>query len=135
MGDVPGQKAVELCRELSRGSCWLPKFNYALHAEVLAEMDCQWKILTKKTTELAGKHSEGAMSQIYVTLQSFERNKRCLMAYHQHRLQKVQGLRWSIGSNLPAEFQEKLSDRVGRRRFHTDDDAPSIRLRYCPLCQ
>ncbi|KAG9439586.1 hypothetical protein H6P81_019751 [Aristolochia fimbriata] len=40
---------------------------------------------------------------------SLIRNKRCLMAYMNHRLEIIRSLRWKVGRELPEEIQQKLT--------------------------
>jgi GINS complex subunit 1 len=49
------------------------------------------------------------------------RNKRCLMAYHKHRMNKLVDLRWQSGSALPEHAQRKLSE--DEQQYYRDYDA------------
>lgn len=39
-----------------------------------------------------------------------DRNRRCLLAYLMHRLEKIEGLRWEVGLMVPDEKLEKMHD-------------------------
>ena len=38
---------------------------------------------------------------------SLERNKRCLLAYLNHRLEKIREMRWQFGAVLPVDVKVK----------------------------
>jgi len=40
---------------------------------------------------------------------AYERNKRCVLAYLQNRLERIRRMRWEFGSILPAEIKVNLS--------------------------
>ena len=43
--------------------------------------------------------------------QSLLRNKRCLLAYLNHRMQKIKALRWETGGVIPANLQRCLGPK------------------------
>ena len=42
---------------------------------------------------------------------TLERNKRCLLAYLNHRAEKIRDMRWQFGPVLPADV--KVSSKIG----------------------
>ncbi|KPM08655.1 DNA replication complex GINS protein PSF1-like protein [Sarcoptes scabiei] len=48
------------------------------------------------------------VSKIY--LRAFLWNKRCLLAYHHDRLQKLKKIRWQLGAILPIEIRSNISE-------------------------
>lgn len=49
----------------------------------------------------------GLQCSLIVTHQCLLRNKRCLLAYLYHRLEKIKALRWETGTIIPAPLAPK----------------------------
>ena len=60
------------------------------------------------------------MMEILVYHQSLLRNKRCVLAYLQHRLDKVTSIRWELGSVIGEHLDPKLS--AHERQYFKDYD-------------
>ena len=58
--------------------------------------------------EYLGEDSVRTTLRLYLT--TIARNKRCLLAYHQYRWEKIQALIWERGGCFPRELLPKLSD-------------------------
>ncbi|GAB5029706.1 dna replication complex gins protein psf1 [Nannochloropsis oceanica] len=104
-----GQKGRELLQELKR-SDWLPLYSEDAVSRCLLE--CQGHMaqirpaLAQEMTEVPPEY----LVALSVHLQNILRNKRCLLAYMQHRLDKVRELRWDTGGAvIPTHLQRKLS--------------------------
>ncbi|EEY57519.1 DNA replication complex GINS protein PSF1 [Phytophthora infestans T30-4] len=86
-------KAKELVRELQR-SDWLPPYNEDLVRQVVEE--------SGNTYVACG---------LVVNHQCLLRNKRCLIAYLHHRIEKIKALRWETGTIMPAQLAQNLCQR------------------------
>ncbi|EWM29187.1 dna replication complex gins protein psf1 [Nannochloropsis gaditana] len=104
-----GLKGRELLQDLKR-SDWLPLYNEDAVSRCLQE--CQGHMaqirpaLAQEMTEVPPEY----LVALTVHLQHILRNKRCLLAYMQYRLDKVRDLRWETGGAIiPTRLQRKLS--------------------------
>lgn len=113
---IKGKKAVSLLRDLKRSS-WLPPYDERAVREVLEEYNECEKVVQALADEheeasKEGDEAEDLAAGITVYNQTIERNKRCVLAYHYYRLQKIRELRWSHGRVIPTDggLDEKLHE-------------------------
>lgn len=105
------KKSVQLLKDLKRAR-WLPAYNDKIIKEVLKEIHDD----TKEMKSLVADHQDYEMLPEDVTRglclynDFVDRNRRCLLAYLNHRLQKIEELRWEVGLMVPEEKLDKLHD-------------------------
>ena len=106
-----GEKAFELIKELKRSmEGQIPAYNEELIRQVLDEMKVLFEE-NQKEVSASVDGEQGLFSGVHLRHASLERNKRCLLAYHYNRLMKLKGLRWEIGSVLPADLKLNLCEQ------------------------
>ncbi|OWZ09451.1 DNA replication complex GINS protein PSF1 [Phytophthora megakarya] len=102
-------KGKELLRELQR-SDWLPPYNEDLVRRVVEESGLLHEEISKKMSMYADLVNEPASVHcgLVVNHQCLLRNKRCLIAYVHHRMEKIKALRWETGTIIPASLAQNL---------------------------
>jgi len=107
-------RARKLLDDLKR-SDWIPPYDAEGVLAVLDEVDQLHDGLVSVSPP--GMDAEtlrrdlGLLSTVVTLHQAVARNKRCLLAYHQHRLDALQALYWDTGKPvLDRAFAEKLSE-------------------------
>ncbi|KAL7468716.1 hypothetical protein ACHAXS_008953 [Conticribra weissflogii] len=128
-----GQRGRELLLDLKR-SDWLPTYNDEGVRATLQEISLHTDELTylvraAQRVDQSSKDDDAAddanrstaataATNIPMTNRpslilhdtSIRRNKRCLLAYHAYRLDKLRALRWETGGTLPEEMKRALSE-------------------------
>ncbi|XP_022144990.1 DNA replication complex GINS protein PSF1-like isoform X2 [Momordica charantia] len=112
-----GRKACQLVKELANGEKGqLTHFNSDLFDQAISECEqhhLELQSLMRKIQEegldLQTTKNEDHFGALIHHL-SLVRNKRCLMAYVYDRAEIIRSLIWKVGSMLPPEIQEKLSN-------------------------
>ncbi|KNC51977.1 DNA replication complex GINS protein PSF1 [Thecamonas trahens ATCC 50062] len=105
-----GADALEVLKELSTATR-LPVYRAKsvskavdevihLHAEVLA-------ILRERPE--AARNDASVTASVIFHHAALLRNKRIMLAYHYHRMQYLQNLRWEVGAILPPDVREATS--------------------------
>jgi GINS complex subunit 1 len=111
-----GEKATELIRHITRDDHEImPEYKYDLVEQVLKETDELYNENLKTSQTVPGTHDDNIdigekelmIMQVRHTAKLW--NKRCLIAYHYERLNRLKQLRWDYGNNLPREIVDKLS--------------------------
>ncbi|KAG7401679.1 DNA replication complex GINS protein PSF1 [Phytophthora boehmeriae] len=106
-------KGRELLRELQR-SDWLPPYNEDLVRQVVDESGLLHEELVRKLNAFKD-NAEGPPDAVHCSLivnhQCLLRNKRCLIAYLYHRVEKIKALRWDTGTIIPAPLAQNLCQR------------------------
>ncbi|KAG4108217.1 PSF1 domain-containing protein [Neocallimastix lanati (nom. inval.)] len=105
-------QAAKLVKEAKRTENILPEYNTELVRDVQREI----RTLHHNTTVLlrqydirnSTENDPGATAAILIHHRSLERNKRCLLAYHYHRLKKIKEYCWELG-HVPQELITNLS--------------------------
>jgi GINS complex subunit 1 len=108
-----GRAGADLLRELQRGD-WLPPYNTAvvrksleecrqLNDQILSVVEASNKVGADKLVV-----DKTVMCSLVIQNQSILRNKRCLLAYVNYRMDVVKNLRWHTGSTVPAELKPLL---------------------------
>lgn len=112
-------KAIQLLKDLKRAR-WLPVYNEKLVKEVVQEIRQDFQLVD----DLIGDYDEtpdlmpsdvAAGGTIYSEV--VNRNKRCLLAYLNHRLEKIRALRWEVGREVPEDKWSQLH-AAEREYFH-----------------
>mmetsp|Transcript_8452 Transcript_8452/g.17593 ORF Transcript_8452/g.17593 Transcript_8452/m.17593 type:complete len:233 (-) Transcript_8452:154-852(-) len=129
-----GQRGRELLLDLKR-SDWLPTYNeegvratlqeISLHTDELTDLVRAAQRIKNDAINEAGEstttiqnNSKSNSTNIPMTNRpslilhdaSIRRNKRCLLAYHAYRMDKLRALRWETGGTLPEEMKRVLSE-------------------------
>ncbi len=122
-----GQRGVDLLRELKR-SDWLPSYNEDGVRATLQEINLHTEELqnivrannrvggggnndTSSSTTGGGAPVPIEMRPVMLLHEvSIKRNKRCLLAYHAHRIDKLRALRWETAGSLSTPMKFVLSE-------------------------
>lgn len=129
-----GQRGRELLLDLKR-SDWLPTYNeegvratlqeISLHTDELTDLVRAAQRVNNATKNDVGdptsndkNDNKNNSTNIPMTNRpslilhdaSIRRNKRCLLAYHAYRMDKLRALRWETGGTLPEEMKRVLSE-------------------------
>ncbi|KAJ6223138.1 hypothetical protein RDWZM_001683 [Blomia tropicalis] len=115
-----GDKCIELIKEVSRETTELiAPYNKQLVDEVINEMVTISQTLYESLNLQPNVESDSErnplqyQNQLLVNkmyLRSFLWNKRCLLAYHQNRLERLKKIRWELGALLPIEVKQNISE-------------------------
>ncbi|CAG2099986.1 unnamed protein product [Medioppia subpectinata] len=112
-----GDKAVDLIKSLSRESTDpMPSYCDELVDKVMDEMNelnQQIQQFVQSNEATIERTSEEYRHQLVATQIRFSAllwNKRCLLAYHYNRMEKLKRLRWQLGSALPQDITKNLSE-------------------------
>ncbi|KAG2782363.1 hypothetical protein JG687_00000584 [Phytophthora cactorum] len=105
-------KAKELLRELQR-SDWLPPYNEDLVRQVVEESEVLSEEIARKMATFQDNLAENTFvaSGLVVNHQCLLRNKRCIIAYVHHRMEKIKALRWETGTIIPVQLAQNLCQR------------------------
>ncbi|TDH70726.1 hypothetical protein CCR75_004228 [Bremia lactucae] len=71
-------------------------------------IDCFFCIANRTFEDVFPEHT-AVQCGLVVNHQCLLRNKRCLIAYIHYRMKKIKALRWEIGTIIPAQLAENLS--------------------------
>lgn len=109
MATAYGQTAKGLLQSLV-GSDWMPAFDEEGVRKVLAEMNELYTMILDTMEGEEGQVTDHAIAcGLLVQHETVNRNKRCLMAYFEHRMEKLSALRWDTGIVIPAHVKPLLS--------------------------
>ncbi|EGZ24604.1 hypothetical protein PHYSODRAFT_554712 [Phytophthora sojae] len=103
-------KGKELLRELQR-SDWLPPYNEDLVRQVVEESGLLHEELNRKLETFKEGMPKSVECALVVSHQGLLRNKRCLLAYLHHRMEKIKALRWETGTIIPGPLAQNLCQR------------------------
>jgi GINS complex subunit 1 len=111
-----GTKARDLLLEL-KSSDFLPTYNEEAVRASLAEITHHTDELTD-LVRAANRSMQGTEPQIPIESRPsmilhdacIRRNKRCLLAYHAYRIDKLRNLRWETSGMLPSDTTPLLSE-------------------------
>lgn len=113
-----GQRARELLLDLKR-SDWLPSYNEEGVRATLQEINSHTEELTILVRAANRNNSDDGASSgpavenrpsLILHDASIRRNKRCLLAYHAYRIDKLRTLRWETSGTLPPAMKSVLSE-------------------------
>ena len=106
-------KAKKLLEDLRRAD-WVPRYDAEGVLAALAECDALMEEIRKVSSEFDQGELVENYDQLATVLclhHSLARNKRCLLAYHHHRLEALEELFWDTGKPvLDKPKAEKLSE-------------------------
>lgn len=127
------KKSLQLLRDVKR-SRWLPPYNDAVVKEVIEEIRNdmkEMKSLVSEHEDLEGLPREVAAGLcLYNDL--VDRNRRCLLAYLNHRLETIEGLRWEVGRMVPEDKLAKLHDSEKKYLHHYNASLDKYMKHYIP---
>ncbi|OQR93597.1 DNA replication complex GINS protein PSF1 [Thraustotheca clavata] len=105
-------KAKELLLELTRSE-WLPPYNEDSVRQISQEVHGFHKQVLKKLQAYEDDIAEHPAEQcnVLVSHQCLMRNKRTILAYLNHRVNKIKELRWQTGSVVPEHLAPALCTR------------------------
>ena len=96
------ENSKNLIREL-KTSKWLPPYNQTLISEIASETQ-------QLSADISSIIRDQEKSLACMTLSSCaNRNKRAVLLYLNHRLSKVEKLKWETGGTIPPHFNNQLS--------------------------
>jgi len=103
-----GEKGIELVREAARVEDWLPPFNEDVVRQTLEETRKLWDLNCQEVAQ----HDSMARPTPSITYRhaTIERNRRCMLAYINSRMEKIRGMRWQFGALLPEEIKLNLCE-------------------------
>lgn len=132
---VHAKKSIQLLESLKK-SPWLPPFSDKMIKEVAEEMLND----IEKIQEIAASHDLDDMSKedcsaICLYNDTFERNRRCLLAYLNYRLERIEALRFEVGVMVPEGKMQNLHESE-RQYFHQYNKILDTYMkRYVPNCK
>ncbi|KAK9765187.1 DNA replication protein psf1 [Basidiobolus ranarum] len=105
-----GEEAYKLAKEAKRANERLPPYNEELVRNVCREIRILFDDLQRamQDKEYRTQADNGRRCAALIQHTSLRRNKRCLLAYHKQRLERVKEIAWAIGE-VPEEIQDNLS--------------------------
>ncbi|CAE8658326.1 unnamed protein product, partial [Polarella glacialis] len=105
------KKSAQLLRDLKRAR-WLPQFNDKAVKEAVEEIrsDAQEMMRIVSDHEDLDDLPKEAVTGLLLYGDFIDRNKRCLLAYLNGRLEVIEQLRWEVGLMVPQEKIDKLHD-------------------------
>eukprot|EP00978_Attheya_sp_CCMP212_P027894 scaffold94627_cov53-Attheya_sp.AAC.4 len=116
---IYGQRGRELLLDLKR-SDWLPSYNDEGVRATLQEISLHFNELTDQASAASSAERTSATNKGAIPMQTrpsmllhdaaIRRNKRCLLAYHNHRADKLRALRWETSAALPTHVRALLSE-------------------------
>lgn len=118
-----GQTAKELLLDLKR-SDFIPPYNDETVRKTLTEISHHFDQLNfqVEASKRANSDKMPVSSRPALILHdaAIKRNKRCLLAYHAYRLEKLKRLRWDTAAALPSHVKSLLSE--AELDFYSDYD-------------
>lgn len=79
----------------------LPKYNQQLVHAIVREINFLESALDPLVSNDSENRTPGELCSIMIYSTSIAHNRRCLVAYHNHRLEMLKSLYWSTGCALP----------------------------------
>lgn len=132
------RKSAQLLRELKMAR-WLPQFNDKLVKEVVEEIHSDTREMRRILMENGEGEEAADEEKIAAGLCLFndfiDRNRRCLLAYLNYRLERVEELRWEVGYMVPEEMLDKLHDTEKQYLEHYNAILDRYQKTYVPNCK
>jgi len=135
-----GKKSAQLLRDLQR-SRWLPQYNDKAIKEVIEEINDDFKEFMGLTQSLRGYLAEAqevpqdVAGGLMLHNDLMERNKRNLLIYLRHRLEKIEELRWEVGHMIPEDKPAMLHDNEKTYMHKYNDILDKYMKHYVPECK
>jgi len=93
---------------------FVPPFNKILLKEIIKEVNQEDKEITE-LTNLRGREAVlsdvQTQSNYFLKYNKINRNKRCVLAYLNNRIDKIQNLVWDISLPFTNQIQQNLDDK------------------------
>jgi len=102
------ENALELIKELDRSKEILLPFKENAVRAIIEETKVLWNLNRANVSNEAEKDEYAPT--VYLRHGALNRNKRLLLAYLYHRLEKIKLMRWEFGSVLPDDIKINLSE-------------------------
>lgn len=104
-----GQHAKALLMQL-RQSDWMPEYNAAGVRNAISEANLLGEEVIETLKKNGFKLTDNTTAaRLSVYREGLVRNRKCLLAYMQHRSGKIRSLRWQVGHPLPQKFRDRMS--------------------------
>jgi len=100
-----GESALNLVKESARNKNNLNPFNEDLVRQTIEETRRLWD---QNRSEVAETGAIGASTTLKHA--AIERNKRCMLAYLNHRAELLTSMRWQFGAVLPEEIKLNMCE-------------------------
>mmetsp|Transcript_34080 Transcript_34080/g.63608 ORF Transcript_34080/g.63608 Transcript_34080/m.63608 type:complete len:216 (-) Transcript_34080:81-728(-) len=130
-----GRTAVQLLRDLKRAR-WLPPFNEKDVKKVAEEIRSDAQEMKRMIQEDSEESLENeVLAGLYLYDELIERNKRCVLAYLNARLEVIEQLRWEIGLMVPEEKLQKMHEAEKQYLKNYNNILDKYMKRYLPSCK
>mmetsp|Transcript_61687 Transcript_61687/g.199859 ORF Transcript_61687/g.199859 Transcript_61687/m.199859 type:complete len:212 (+) Transcript_61687:114-749(+) len=130
------KKAVQLVQDIKRAR-WLPQFNDKVIKEVVEEIlndTKEMKALVLEHDDLQAL-SEELTAGLVLYNDLVERNRRCLLAYLNKRLETIEELRWEVGLFVPDDKLQRLHDSEKQYLHLYNTTLDKYMKHYVPNCK
>jgi GINS complex subunit 1 len=110
-----GQRAKELLLDLKR-SDFIPPYNHEAVRATISEISLHFDEMShvadvaRRAASVDDKAPFEFRPSLLLHDEAIKRNKRCLLAYHVHRIEKLKRLRWDTAAALPSHVKSLLSE-------------------------
>eukprot|EP00933_Yihiella_yeosuensis_P055457 TRINITY_DN54253_c0_g1_i1.p1 TRINITY_DN54253_c0_g1~~TRINITY_DN54253_c0_g1_i1.p1 ORF type:complete len:212 (+),score=50.79 TRINITY_DN54253_c0_g1_i1:113-748(+) len=128
------KKSVQLLRDLKR-SRWLPVFNDKIIKEVVEEIRSDFLEMKQMAREEEDMEAQEVVTGVCLYSDLMDRNKRCVLAYLNARLEILEQLRWEVGLMVPEDKMEKLHDAEKQYLNNYNAALDRYMKRYIPNCK
>ncbi|GAU95834.1 hypothetical protein RvY_07379-2 [Ramazzottius varieornatus] len=111
-----GRRATDLIRGLDRAAeNSIPPYNGETVRAVCEEIKDIFEANQQDTGRLQSQADTSSHQNILHSIHfrhiAMERNKRCLVAYHYNRAERLRSIRWNLGGIIPREIRSTLSEK------------------------
>ncbi|KAI0079159.1 DNA replication complex GINS protein PSF1 [Panus rudis PR-1116 ss-1] len=132
-----GDLATQLVQESRRSTATdtLLKYNDVLVRSIIREQRQLETLIQDALAKQEAIEGNDAMTPTILLYQTaILRNKRCLLAYHHHRIERLKDLYWSVGGALPLLLSTHTAAPPGGAGMNVDASASSgdIRSKLSP---
>lgn len=132
------KKSVQLLRDLKRSN-WLPMYDDKTIKEAVDEIDTDMKEMRSMAAAQGHDDINGFPTEVAsgLCLYNFliERNRRCLLAYLNFRLEKIDQLRWEVGLHVPDDKLAKLHENEKQYFHHINECLDRYMKTYVAGCK
>lgn len=130
------KKSVQLVQDLKRAR-WLPQFNDKIIKEVVEEMlndTREMKNLVRDHNDIETLSPELAAGLVLHN-DLVDRNRRCLLAYLNYRLGRIEELRWEVGLMVPDDKINRMHDSEKQYLHLYNTTLDKYMKQYVPNCK
>lgn len=109
-GNKLSKNGKELLLELKR-SDWLPSYSSDKIQMIFKDIGNHFQNVDHLMKSIDNEQGlpDDLKACLLIHYQTIQRSKRCLMAYTDYRLSKIENLKWNFGSVIPSQYNSKLS--------------------------